>query len=370
MRLVSRWFFGAARVSLAVFVFLLGCTWPQPVWAELAVRSALLLDMGTGKILYEQNADEPIPPASLTKILTMYMALERAERQQGDFSTPIRVSKGAARTGGSRMGLRPYERVSLENLLMGMAVASGNDASCAVAEFLGGSQQSFVAQMNAKAAALGLTASTFCNPHGLPARGQMTTARDMLTLSHQYLRAYPQALRYHSTRYMRHNGLLTYNKNPMLGIMAGADGLKSGWINASGYNLVSTAHRGDTRLLAVVLGAVDGKLRAREMYRLLEAGFTVTQARTASHRSTALPPAVTEVLPTVVIPHHDLIYDAYATLAPSTVKRPDKAIRHKGLKKQNSGRKGASAIRTQDTRKARKPQRDETRQASLIRTKG
>lgn len=173
------------------------------------------------------------------------------------------------------MGLRADERVRLDELLLGMAVSSGNDASMAVAEYVGGSSQAFVNMMNVKARALGMRDSHFVNPHGLPAQGQQTTARDMLTLARAYLRAYPWALKFHNTHVLNHRGRVTWNKNPLLGQYPGADGLKTGWINASGYNLIFTAKQGPKRLLAVILGAPDVRVRGAEACRLLDAGFQV-----------------------------------------------------------------------------------------------
>lgn len=321
--------------------------------ASLDVRSAILLDMNTGKVLYEQNADEHIPPASLTKVLTMFMAFEQLGQGAVTLDEEVKISRQAARTGGSRMALKAYERVPLERLLLGMAVSSGNDATAAVAERLGGSQQIFVEMMNAKASQIGMTQSHFDNPHGLPAQGQITTARDMLTLSWHYLRSYPQALRFHSTRYMRHNGVVTYNKNPLLNNYDGADGLKTGWVRASGYNLISTVEQNGTRLLAVVMGAENSNLRGREMHRLIEAGFMVARGQQVSvvEALPGLPPA------NFAINAHKTAREAYAVLAPESLgKAPTKHISKKQkLRKQRKhvqqARKNAQQARKGGSRK-------------------
>ena len=205
----------------------------------------------------------------------MFLALDHISAGHASFDSVVGVSRAAARAGGSRMGLRNNERTSLEELLMGMAVSSGNDASMAVAEFVGGSAPAFVNMMNVKARRLGMRDSRFRNPHGLPAQGQYTTARDMLTLARAYLKAYPWALRFHNTQALNHQGRISWNKNPLLGQYPGADGLKTGWITASGYNLIFTASRGEKRLLAVILGAPDDRVRGSEARRLLDAGFQV-----------------------------------------------------------------------------------------------
>lgn len=335
--------------------------------AALDVQSAILMDMGTGRVLYEQNADAPIPPASLTKVMSMCLVMDSIAGGRASLRDDVTVSRAAARTGGSRMALKPYEHVSLDDLLMGMAVSSGNDASAAVAEHIGGSRQQFVSLMNAKAKALGMHSSRFLNPHGLPAPGQVTTARDMLTLSRHYLTRYPHVLRYHSTRYIRHNGVVTYNKNPLLGNYEGADGLKTGWISASGYNLISTARRGDTRLLAVLLGAPDIKARAREIHRLMEAGFMTARGQAAGVADAlpALPPA------RYALNTEKTAREAYAVLAPESLHR--QTTKHSRYKKVSHKRKQVHAGRRhtgKDIRQARRAGSHKIiRQAGLHRKK-
>ncbi len=246
-----------------------------PAEGSLGVCSAILYDLDRDAVLFEQNADQPIPPASLTKVMSMFLAMDQINSGLASLDNTTVVSRMAARTGGSRMGLNENEQVTIEQLLTGMAVSSGNDASTAMAEYVGGSVPAFINMMNAKARTLGMRDSYFVNPHGLPAKGQHTTARDMLTLARAYLHAYPDALRFHNTRVLNYRGRITWNKNPLLGQYPGADGLKTGWINASGYNLIFTALKGDKRLLAVIMGAPDSQLRSIEAFRLLDAGFEV-----------------------------------------------------------------------------------------------
>jgi len=294
---------GTARLSVPValplaalaLVMLLAAPVARAASHEtLDVRSAILLDMNTGRILYEQNADEPIPPASLTKVLSMYVTMDQVRAGKASLRDNVKVSRRAFSTGGSRMFLKQGETLPLDDLLEGMAVSSGNDASVATAEHIGGNVDGFVQMMNAKAKTLGMKNSVFRNPHGLPAAGQHTTARDMLLLSRAYLAQYPEALRYHSTRYIKHNKVITTNKNPLLGNCEGADGLKTGWVFASGYNLISTVKRGKTRLLAVVLGAETTQARAQEVNRLVEAGFRTVAAgggKTVSAQLAEMKPA-------------------------------------------------------------------------------
>lgn len=263
-----------------LFVFALA---PQQLFAApevppgsfVSVNSAIVYDLDNDAILFEQNADQRIPPASLTKVLSMFLAMDFMKNGHANDNTPVSISKNAANVAGSRMGLRPGETVPLGKLLKGMAISSGNDASFAVAEHVGGSAEAFVRMMNAKAASLGMLDSHFANPHGLPATEQYTTARDMLTLARAYLKNYPEALELHNTKLLTHAGYTSWNKNPLLGQYPGADGLKSGWIRASGYNLIFTATRNNRRLLAVILGAPDTAARGAEACRLLDAGFMV-----------------------------------------------------------------------------------------------
>lgn len=241
----------------------------------VGVCSAIVYDLDNDVILFEQNPDQQIPPASLTKVMSMYLARDFIADGHASFDTPVRISNAAATAGGSSMGLRAGETVPFRKLLLGMAVSSGNDASHAVAEEVGGSAANFVKMMNARAKQLGMKDSHFLNPHGLPAEGQYTTARDMLTLARAYLRSHPDSLEMHNTKILEHGGYRSWNKNPLLDQYPGADGLKTGWIRASGYNLIFTASKGGKRLLAVILGAPTVTMRGVEACRLLDAGFLV-----------------------------------------------------------------------------------------------
>ena len=288
------------RLVVSVLAFcLLSVSLPRSVLAadELNVRSAIVMDVKTGKVLYEQDADRRIPPASLTKVMSMLITLDTVRAQKAALNDTVKISRNAARQGGSKMHIKQGERISLNNLLMGMAVSSGNDASMAVAEHIGGSGAQFVRLMNARARQLGMVNTSFKNPNGLPAQGQITTARDMGLLARHYLRTYPEALRYHNTRTLTHRGQTTTNKNPLLGAFPGADGLKTGWINASGYNIISTVDRNGTRLLAVILGAPTSSIRSEEIKRLMEASFDAQrQGKTVASILNANRPAASQAV--------------------------------------------------------------------------
>jgi D-alanyl-D-alanine carboxypeptidase len=249
---------------------------PVEAWSSataINTRAAMVVNVSTGRTLLEHNADTPIPPASITKVLTLYLVFEAIREGRVHLSDRVFVSQKAANTGGSRMYIQAGTEVSLADLIKGMAVDSGNDACVAAAEHLAGSEGVFVAQMNRKARELGMNGSHFINTNGLPAKGQVTTARDMARLSLAYLQRFPESLRVHSTQTFSYHGITQYNRNRLLGHCPGVDGIKTGWIAASGYNLLATARRGDTRVLVVVLGAPNPATRLMETRKLIEVAF-------------------------------------------------------------------------------------------------
>lgn len=280
-----------SRFGLLFFLFFsslaLQSAYASPSLAELNTRSAILMDVGTKEILYIQSADIKIAPASLTKIMTMYVALDQINAGKVKLTDMVKVSARAANQRGSRMHISAGEKIPVERLLMGVAVSSGNDAAVALAEHLAGSSERFVKLMNAKAKGLGMRNTSFRNPNGLPAPGQLTTARDMLTLSRYYLKNHPGALIYHSTLQLTHNGVLTTNKNPLFKTCPGTDGLKTGWIRASGFNLIATGTRGGRRLLGVIMGAPTPGAMGSEALRLMESGylFAASADRTAAKQA-------------------------------------------------------------------------------------
>jgi D-alanyl-D-alanine carboxypeptidase len=236
-------------------------------------QSVILMNMTDGRILYEQNADKPIQPASLTKVLSLFLTYEAMGQGKVHWADPVVVSPAARHADGSRMYIEAGETVPLEVLIKGMTVISANDASVAVAEHVAGNVDSFVERMNRKAGELGMRHSAFRNPNGLPAEGQFTTARDMLILANAYLHRFPGSLALHSMKYYSYKNISQHNCNALLKKYPGVDGLKSGFVRASGYHLIVTARRGNTRLIAVVMGARTPDIRVRESTRLLDTGF-------------------------------------------------------------------------------------------------
>ena len=238
---------------------------------SLEAGSAILMDMGSRRLLYEQDSGRKIPPASLTKVMSMYVALDAVKDGKLSLRTPVRISKAAARVGGSAMRLKAGQRVPLDNLLQGMAVVSANDASAAVAEHVAGSQAAFVALMNRKAKQIGMKNTVFKTPHGLPAKGQVTTAADMLLLACSYLKAHPSARGYHSAPAMLHNGIVMQNTNKLLGHDS-VSGLKTGFTRESGYNIILTSTHNGREMVGVLMRAPSAEVRSREAQRLLDYG--------------------------------------------------------------------------------------------------
>lgn len=273
-------FFGTRHYLLLFLIFVLILfsspslvhSTPSPN-LRVDAQSAVLMDFLSGQVLYEQNSRLKTAPASFVKILTLYVALETIRARDLRMEDRVTVSEKAWRTGGSRMFLKGGDRVRVEDLLKGVAVVSGNDACVALAEYLAGSEDVFVLEMNKRAQHIGLTDSQFKNTHGMPVEGQHMTAYDMALLARRYIEDHPEALVLHSKRGFEYHGIQQHNRNTLLHQEIGVDGLITGYIEASGYHLAATAKRGNQRMIAVVMGCKTMKQRAREARKLLEYGF-------------------------------------------------------------------------------------------------
>jgi len=236
-------------------------------------QSAVLMDGLTGQVLYEQNPGLRISPASFVKVMTLYVVYDAIRAGQLKTDDMVTVSEKAWRMQGSKMFIKVGERVKVEDLMKGVAIASGNDACIALAEHLSGSEETFVSKMNEKAKLLGLKDSQFKNSHGMPAEDQYTTAMDMAVLSKRYIEDHPEALVLHSTVEFEYNGIRQGNRNTLLQKNIGVDGLKTGHVEESGYHLATTAKRDGQRMIAVVMGCDKVRKRAPEAQKLLEYGF-------------------------------------------------------------------------------------------------
>ena len=221
----------------------------------VAARSAMLVEVSTGTVLFEQNPDQLIAPASLTKIMTLYLVFQALKQGRIHLGDQVFISREAWRTGGSRMFVQVGTRVPLQELIQGIAIVSGNDACVAAAEYLSGSVATFVDSMNAEAKKLGMTNTRFFSPDGLPVEGQLTTVKDMADLDRAFIQKFPEALKYTSTKEFKFNNIDQFNRNKLLFEYPDIDGLKTGYVEAGGYHLSATAYRNGMRLLAVVMGA-------------------------------------------------------------------------------------------------------------------
>jgi len=251
---------------------------PPAAAIEVVARQAILMDMATGAVLFEKNADEPAPPASMSKMMTAYMVFERLLDGRLSLDDTFLVSetawrKGGAKSGSSTMFLDPGKRVRVEDLLRGIIVQSGNDASIVIAEGLSGSEQAFAEEMTRRGRQLGLTNSVFKNATGWPDPGHVMSARDLAILARRTIEDFPEFYHYYAERNFTYNGIRQINRNPLLYKDMGADGLKTGHTTESGYGLTGTVKRGDRRLILVVNGLPTKKARSREPKRLFEWGF-------------------------------------------------------------------------------------------------
>ncbi len=244
---------------------------PQPPVVE--ARAWLLLDATSGQSIASRNPKERIEPASLTKLMTAYLAFAALRDRSLALGQTIRVSERAWRAGGSRMFIEPRKPVRVEELLRGMIVQSGNDACIALAEAVAGSEPAFVERMNREAARLGMTDTNFTNSSGLPETEHYSTAGDLALLASALIRDYPEYYKLYSEREYRYNDITQRNRNRLLWLDPNVDGVKTGHTESAGYCLIASAHRGGRRLLSVVIGTASDGLRARESQKLLNFGF-------------------------------------------------------------------------------------------------
>lgn len=285
----------ASRALIAAFgVFLVSLLASGHALAQngkpmaLNAEAVLLVD-AEGKILFAKNAEEEHAPASLVKLMTLYLAYEDLEGRRAAPEDPVTVSVKAARTPRYRMGLRAGETVPLRLLLEGVAIASANDAATAVAEHLSGDEEGFVGRMNAQAKQLGLTATRFTNPHGLPDPNQRSTARDLATLTAKLLENFPSVRTLLGSRTFVYRGKLYNRRIPLFQDPGGVQALKTGFTNEAGYNLAVAAWRGGQRFLAILLGGSSRSLSFVDARKLLQYGFVQAGLDPPAHERRPLP---------------------------------------------------------------------------------
>jgi D-alanyl-D-alanine carboxypeptidase len=236
-------------------------------------EAKLLIEASTGKVLMSENATSPWYPASVTKLMTLYTVLQAVKDGKIALDTPLTISRNAAAQQPTKMGFKIGTIVTVDNALKMLMVKSANDIAVAIAEGVGGSIAGFADMMNANARRLGMTQSNFVNPNGLPADNHVTSARDLGILARALIQEFPQYDSYWHIHSIRYGSRIMKNYNSLLDRYPGADGMKTGFICASGYNVVASATRHGRRLIAVVLGAYSGATRAQEAAQLLERGF-------------------------------------------------------------------------------------------------
>ena len=253
---------------------------PQP--PEIAACNYLLVDVTAGQVLASKDIDAPVEQASLTKLMTGYLVFDALRAKKITLEQKLPVSERAWKMPGSRMFIDPKMQVPVDDLLKGMSVQSGNDATMALAEGVGGTAENFVRLMNEQAKALGMTGTSYKNPEGLTEPGHTTTAKDLATLATRLMQDFPQYMHYYATKQYRYEGTPasnSSNRNALLFRDPTVDGLKTGHTAAAGYCLVATAKRdfpnlGQRRLLSIVLGAASENARANESQKLLNWGYT------------------------------------------------------------------------------------------------
>lgn len=238
--------------------------------AAAAPNAAIVVDHKTGKVLYSSNADAQRYPASLTKMMTLYMLFEAIESGQTKLDSRIKVSAFAAKQPPSKLGVKAGGTIAVKDAILALVTRSANDIATAVAEHLAGTESAFAQQMTNRARQLGMTKTTFRNAHGLPNTAQVTTARDMATLGRALQDHFPQHFHYFSTRSFTWNGQRIGNHNRVLGRVDGANGIKTGYTRASGFNLVTSVDSGGRQIVAVVIGGDTGKQRDDRMVSLVQ----------------------------------------------------------------------------------------------------
>lgn len=271
------------RLTLGTTVLIGILAWALPVRAApppVTAEAVLLVDLASGRTLFAKNAGEERAPASLVKMMTLYLAYEDVRAGKVTLREPVTVTANAMRTPRYRMGLEAGEVVPFDTLLLGVAVASANDAATAVAEHLAGSEELFVERMNARGQELGLTHTVFANAHGLPDPRQRTTARDMAALAEALLRDFPESREFLGETQFRWQGRLYQRRISLFRDPGGVTALKTGYTLEAGYNLAVAAGRTGQRLLCIVLGATTRGLSFLDANRLLRFGFGEPAGRT------------------------------------------------------------------------------------------
>lgn len=264
----------SSLVIKVFFLSLLLTLFSPEAWTRYRpTYAAFAIDAASGKVLYYNNADTFTHPASLTKMMTLYLLFDALDRRQVTKKTRIRISRRATRQKPSKLGLGVKQTISVQDAIMALITKSANDVAVAVAEALGGTEPNFARLMTKKARSLGMPHTTFKNASGLHRRHQLTTARDMATLSRKLFLKHPKYFHLFKTRTFHYKGRKYGNHNKLLGKVPGVDGIKTGYVYASGFNLAVSVVRGGKRIIVIVMGGRTRKGRDKEMIRLINATF-------------------------------------------------------------------------------------------------
>lgn len=273
------WMLGVILFALTLFQALPALATPIPAAPQIAARAYLLQDFNSGRLLAEKDVHERVEPASLTKLMTAYIVFSELESDSISLGDQVRVSEAAWRMGGSRMFIEVNKRVSVEDLLKGMIIQSGNDASVALAEHVAGSEDAFASLMNSYADKLGMTGTHFVNSTGMPDPDHYTTANDLAILTRALIRDYPQYYKWYSQREFTFNDIRQSNRNKLLWRDDSVDGVKTGHTKSAGFCLIASAQRNGMRLISIVLGTKSENARAQESQKLLNYGFRFFETR-------------------------------------------------------------------------------------------
>ena len=279
------------KIFLCLFLFL-----PFPVFANELIPSAnsgVIIEANSGKIIFEKEKDMKVSVASLTKMVAQIIILEEIEKNRIKWSDVVTVSRNASDMGGSQIYLEENEKMTVEDLMKGISVASGNDATVAMAEYIAGSEDKFVEKMNKKVQELGLKNTHFINSTGLDEDGHYSSAFDMALIARELIIHHPQILKFSSIYedYLRKDSERKFwlvNTNKLISQYDGADGLKTGHTDAAGYCLAATAKKNNMRLIGIVLGEKDSKIRNKETIQLLDYGFKTTKLKTLKKKGSVI----------------------------------------------------------------------------------
>lgn len=282
-KLTRRFLSALVSATLAFSLFAPGLAAAQIPYLQLPAMSpkyaAIVVDANTGEVLYAKSADSPRFPASITKVMTLYLTFEALSEGRIRPTDMITISAHAAAQAPTKLGLRPGDQISVDDAMRAIAVKSANDMAVALAEYLGGSEERFAALMTLRGQELGMTNTRYVNASGLPDSRQISSARDIAILSRAVMRDFPQYYSYFSIQSFTYRGVTMTNHNHLLGQMPGVDGLKTGFTSASGFNLAASATRNGKRLIAVVLGGNSVAARDNHMEDLLDTGFDILARR-------------------------------------------------------------------------------------------